>query len=141
MYTVNAPYIKSCLLFAHCPAFQALLGCFYVEKISVAAANLFLIHSLCLLFQSHFPTPCRNAQRMWFPYTKTGVCLWNKLLFLSRQCSQLFPWIFQVAAPQLPISHIFQTGHLNQWCLVSGLRLHQCPLPLWERKLNCFFIS
>lgn len=51
------------MLFAHCLACEALLGCFYVEKKSVASAKCFLIHGLCLSFQSHFPTRCGNAQR------------------------------------------------------------------------------
>lgn len=135
------------MLFAHCLAFEALLGCFYVEKKSVASAKHFLITA------SVFPSSPVSLHTVemhkdrQFPCTEIGVCLWSKqcLLSLARLCSHLFPWPFPEAAPQLPnpcfSNRSFETNGLPcaEGC-GSGHRLHLCPLPLWERKWSCFII-
>jgi len=58
------------MFFAHCLAFEALLGCFYMEKKSVALAKHFLMHSLCLSLLSCFPTRWGSAQTGSFPIQK-----------------------------------------------------------------------
>lgn len=132
------------MLFAYSLAFEALLGCFHVEKKSVASAKRFLIHSLCLLFQSRFPTCCGNAQRQAASLRRN----WSLPL---EQALPLAP--HQAMLPALPTalpgssspSPVFQTGHLKlmgpcaQGCGL-GHRLHLRPLPLQERKGNCFII-
>lgn len=107
------------MLFAHCLAFEALLGCFYVEKKSAASAKCFLVHSLCLSFQSCFPTRCGGETHT---LTKTGGFPVQKLESAFGASNVSCPLIAHASSSshgpswrQLPSSPfpVFETGRLK----------------------------
>lgn len=88
------------MLFAHCLVFEVLLGRNQLHQQSIYWYTASVFHSSPISLHA-----VEMPKDRWFPRREMGVYLWSKccLLSLTRPCSQLFPWTFLAAAPQLPI--------------------------------------